>query len=269
MNKNRQIADFMLGKMKEFGYEPYDINYGNGYFVFDYGDDSVVHFRCKGVWKHWKFGMWIFSDLLDTEENNDESERPFIQIFAQYDTQIDKFKPSRSKLCIDFEASDWNEAKENNGLWLWKLHNMLNMIKRHPFICYYGLCGEYAGYFSGSFIWNYIRDEGKYYLEKTDKMIKSAIFVPYTKAKIFFAKRDRCIKSIKLYNFEKENPGWSTSYLYNVQIVFKKDSTDEQEIAWLNKWFRKETYGKFGCFDSVINIDSLHRDGLNGGYHYG
>ena len=49
MTKNKEIAEFMLSKIKEFGYEPYDIDYGDGYFVFGYGDDSVVHFRCKGV----------------------------------------------------------------------------------------------------------------------------------------------------------------------------------------------------------------------------
>lgn len=79
MTKNREIADFMLSKMKELGFKPYDISYGNGYFLFDYGEDSVVHFRLKGLWKHWKFGMWIFSEYLD-ETVKEKDKYPFIQI---------------------------------------------------------------------------------------------------------------------------------------------------------------------------------------------
>jgi len=267
MTKNKEIAEFMLGKIKSFGYEPYDISYGNGYFIFDYGDNSVIHFRVKGIWKHWKFGMWIFSEYLD-KTGEDKDKYPFISIFAQYDTQIDKFKPSRSKLCVDYKASHWDENDIDNGLGFWELENMLNMMKRHPLICYEGFCGEYAGYYDGSFIWNFIKYESEEYIRKVAKAIMTAIFVPYTKAKIFFAKRNKIIKSIELYNFEKENPGWSTSYLYEVKITFAADSTDEKEIKWLRKWFRKERYGKFSYFDYVISLDGLHRDGLNGMYGY-
>ena len=268
MTKNRQIAEFMLGKMKEFGYEPYDVNYGNGYFLFDYGDDSVVHFRCKGVWKHWLFGMWIFSEYLDMDDEEKKNKYPLIQVFAQYDTRIDKFKPSRSELCVDFKTVDWNENDKDNGLYLWELQNMIGMMKRHPFICYEGFCGEYAGYYYRSFILSFIKHEGEYYLRNVKKAIKTAAFLPYTKAKIFFAKRDKCVKSIELYNFEKENPGWITSYLYKVRITFAKDSTDDKEVAWLNKWFRKDKYGKFNYYDWVIELDSFRREGLDEIYGY-
>jgi hypothetical protein len=266
MTKNRHIAEFMLSKMETFGYKPYDISYGNGYFICDYGEDSVVHFRVKGVWKHWKFGMWIFSDYLTKEENKDEY--PFIQIFAQYDTQIDKFKPSRSDLCVKYNASDWDEAKEDNGLWFWELENMLDMMKRHPFMCYGGFCGEYAGYTDRCFLWDFVKYESKEHIQIARKVIMTAIYLPYTKAKIFFAKRNKCVKSIELYDFEKENPGWSTSYLYEVKIVFDEDSTDEKEIKWLNRWFKKERYGKYGYYKNVISLDGLHREGLKGMYSY-
>lgn len=267
MTKNREIAEFMLSKIESLGYKPYDVEYGNGYFLFDYGEDSVVHFRVKGLWKHWKFGMWIFSEYLDKSEE-EKDKYPFISIFAQYDTQIDKFKPSRSKLCVEYRASNWDETKEENGLGFWELEHMLNMMKCHPFICYEGFCGEYAGYYDRSFIWNFIEYESKEYMYMIQKAIMTAIFVPYTKAKIFFAKRNKIVKSIELYNFEKENPGWSTSYLYEVKITFTKDSTDEKEIKWLNKWFKKEHYGKYEYYRYVISLDSLSRDGLKGTYGY-
>lgn len=145
---------------------------------------------------------------------------------------------------------------------------MLEMMKRHPFLCYAGLCGEHAGYSDMSFIWNFVKYESLEYFQAIKKAITTAIYLPYTKAKIFFAKRDKCIKSIKLYDFEKENPGWSTSYLYQVQITFSEDSTEEEEVKWLRKWFRKREYGKYGYYHSVIEVDYLQKEGLEGVYSY-
>lgn len=268
MTKNREIAEFIFSKMKEYGYEPYDIQYGNGYFIFEMGDDSVVHFRVKRVWKHWKFGMWIDSKMIGASEE-DKKKYNIVSVFAQYDTCIDKFKPSRSDLCVEFKAEDWNEKEEDNGLYMWDLRSMLDMMQNHPFICYNGFCGKDPGYTRRkSFIWGFIQYESWLLRKRLLKAIQITWWLPYTKLKIFLAKRDKCVKSIVLEDFEKENPGWSTSYLYEVQITFVADSTDEKEISWLNKWFRKKKYGKYGCFDHVIEVDSLQREGLDGFYAY-
>ena len=54
MTDNRKIEEIVLNKIEDFGYKPYNIERGNGYFIFEYGDNSVIHFRLKGLWKHWK-----------------------------------------------------------------------------------------------------------------------------------------------------------------------------------------------------------------------
>ena len=54
---NKEIAELMFSKMRKFGFTPYDIEYGNGYSLFEMGEDSVVHFKIKEVWKNWKFGQ--------------------------------------------------------------------------------------------------------------------------------------------------------------------------------------------------------------------
>ena len=262
MTTNRLIAEVIFAKIRELGYEPYDVKYGNGYFIFDYGEDSVIHFRLKRVWKHWKFGMWVSSEVLDTPKD-EWKDRSLVKVFAQYDTQIDKFKPSRSNLCVSFSPHQWNGSDFKEPFWFWELKTMLGMMKKHPFICY----SMDEAYFDESYILNFIKAEGFVYLRALQKAIKM-IYVPYTKAKIFFAKRNKCVKSIELYNFEKNNPGWRTDYLYKVRIVFAKDSTDEAEIAWLNKWFRKDRYGKHGYFDYVIELDSFRREGISRPYSY-
>ena len=264
MTENRKLAEVFFAKIKELGFEPYDVEYGNGYFIFDRGEDSVIHFRLKGVWKHWKFGMWVNTDL----SNEDKKNYPVASIFAQYDTQIDKFKPSRSELCIEYKAWQVDEEyRKKATYWYCQLEDMLNMMKKHPLICYAGCCGSHAGYYGKSFIWNFVEQEGKVHLENARKAIMMA-YVPYTKAKIFFAKRNKCVKKIELYDFNKNNPGWSTSYLYSVKITFTKDCTIDDEIAWLNRWWRKDHYGKFGYFDHVIELDRFHKEGRNGPYTY-
>ena len=264
MLENRNIAELFFGKMKELGYEPYNVQYGNSYFIFERDEDSVIHFRLKGVWKHWKFGMWINSHMPE----EDRKKHPLVQIFAQYDTQIDKFKPSRSALCVEFKTWEVSEKyRENTPYWYIRLKDMLGMMKKHPFICYADHCGDYADYYCESFIWNFVKNEGAKYLQKARKTIMMA-YVPYTKAKIFFAKRNKCVKKIELYDFNKNHPGWSTNYLYSVKITFTKDCTADEEVAWLNRWWRKDHYGKFGYFDHVIELDRFYKEGQNGPYTY-
>ena len=269
MTKNREIAEFIFSKMKEYGYEPYDINYGNGYFIFDMGDNSVVHFRVKKLWKHWKFGMWINSDALNYDEEK-KKEYNIVSVFAQYDTCIDKFKPSRSELCVEFKAEDWNEEEQDNGLYAFELKCMLDMMRNHPFICYNGYCGKDPGFTRRkSFIWGFVYYESLWLRKKIIKAAQTAWWLPYTKAKIFFAKQNKYVKSIELYNFEKENPGWSTDYLYQVRPTFTAESTADNEVKWLNKWFKRDKYGKYDRYDCVIEVGYLHRDGKNEAYSYG
>ena len=80
MTKNKEIAELMFKNIKELGYKPYDIQYGNGYFLFEMGDDSVVHFRLKGLGplsKHWKFGMWIVAESLEESYREKEKDLPY------------------------------------------------------------------------------------------------------------------------------------------------------------------------------------------------
>lgn len=272
MTKNREIAEFIFSKMKELGFEAYDIDYGNGYFIFDMGEDSVIHFRVKGLWKNWKFGMWVNSQYLDRIGEVDENGKPLdfklVQLFAQYETQINKFKPSRSELCVEYDADSWNEEKKDNGLYFYELEKMLKMMKRHPLICYSEFCGDCAGYYDESFILTFIRCESKYYWSEFVEKFKTAVFLPYTKAKIFFAKKDKCIKDINLFDFEKECKGWKTDYLYRVDVTFTKDCTSEEEIKWLDKWFRKDKYGKYNYYDCVVELGLLHKEGREKGYSY-
>ncbi|MSA02212.1 hypothetical protein GKG42_07210 [Lactonifactor sp. BIOML-A2] len=43
MTNNRKIAEMLFDEIRKMGFTPYNIQYGNGYFIFDRGQDSVIH----------------------------------------------------------------------------------------------------------------------------------------------------------------------------------------------------------------------------------
>ena len=74
-----------------------DIEYFDGYFVWDRGMNSITHFHveeCPG----WKFGIW-WTPVLKNEDDPEEFPK-FVEaeIFAQYERTIDKFKPSATMI---------------------------------------------------------------------------------------------------------------------------------------------------------------------------
>ena len=69
-------------------------------------------------------------------------------------------------------------------------------------------------------------------------------------------KFSKVLYDVELYDFEKENKGWSTDYLYQVRLTFN-DDTDEI-IDFFDFWFKREKYGKFGLFDCVVEINTTY-----------
>ena len=260
MTKNREIAENIFSNMRKLGYKPYDINYGDGYFIFDMGEDSVVHFRIKNVWKSWRFGMWINSENLDkTEEITDENRKDnlVVRLFCQNEDWLDKFKPTRSALCVEFDRNEYQRDEMD-----YKIRTMLGMIKKHPILCYNDFCGEYAGYVDYSFFKSFIRGRLSWYYKIIEEKVVCGFWLAYTKLKLQLAKHDKIIKSVEIYDFEKENEGWSTNYRYRPLPTFVDGVTEEQILRWYDKWFRKDKYGKFGYYDYAIDIKDSINDNM-------
>ena len=257
---NKEIAQTILSQIESFGYKPYDVTYGDGYFIFNMGDHSVVHFRLKGVWRHWKFGMWIQSKYLSSSDPVSDNSQPYeripkvVQVFCQYDTQIDKFKPSRSDLLWELTANQYKEIGQYPYL-LAGLKRMLDMVRRHPLLCYNGLCGSTYHYYSDqSFLLEFIKEETAEYFQKLRHAFAYAWCVPYTYTKCWLAQKAKCVHHIEVHNFEKENPGFRTNHLLEVNIFFSEHSSEEQERKWLSFWFKKGSYGKFDYYDYITRV---------------
>jgi len=101
----KQIVDFILNNLgKRYNDEdsikltPKDVEYGNGYFIFAHGDNSVITFRIEEI-PGWLFGIWLYPP------KDDEDGAISLDFFSQYEDAIDKFKPSRSYLCVNSRFS--------------------------------------------------------------------------------------------------------------------------------------------------------------------
>lgn len=261
----------MFNVIREYKFKPYDIQYGNVYFVFNRSDDSVVHFKIHGC-RGWKFGMWINSEYLDEENRKDEPKTygegyKVVSIFAQYEKNIDKFKPFASTFCVEYEAREWEKLSEYANPW-YQIKEMIGMIKRHPLISYADQAGDYAGYFDKSFLLYFLKYRGKDVVSDVSKVFNKIFHLYWLKLKVSFAKRSKIVESIDIEDFEKENPGWSTSYLYKVKITFSEVATEEEEQRWLNMWFRKKEYGWYGHFNHVVEVGWYRKIGWDDEYYY-
>lgn len=108
----------ILAALEKKGFTPIDVQYLRGYFIFEFGEDMVVHFRLKEC-KGWLFGIWW---------DVDESKYDF---FAQYEKNINKFKPSDSSFV---EKSIWFEEDAPLG---YCADGICQFIKKHPLKAWY------------------------------------------------------------------------------------------------------------------------------------
>ena len=270
MTKNREIAEMMFDIIKDYGFRPYDIKYGNGYFICDRGEDSIIHFKIRGC-RGWKFGIWVNSEYLNEENRKEEPDTygdgyKVISLFAQYEKDIDKFKPSASAFCVEYGAREWEKHSQYANPW-YQIKEMIGMIKRHPFISYAGQAGYYAGYFDKSFLLYFLENRCKDAVIDIRKVFNKAFHLTWLNFKLLLA-RSEVIDSIEIEDFQKENPGWSTSYLHKVKITFAEAATEEEEQQWIYRWFRKQEYGWYGYFGHVVEVAPYRKSGLDGEYFY-
>lgn len=231
MNK-KEIKNTMLGIIEKSGFKPYDVEDIGGYFIFEMDENTVTHFRVKGVWKHWKFGMWI----------NDEDLEHTVQIFCQHDQCIDKFKPSRSDLLVEYSMEDI-ESCNGDVKNLYNLLDMLEVIKNHPFMCYYG----YFGYTGTRFIPYFLKSQFRIHKELFEEYITRLLTLVYCAIKIPFLRMNKNIKSVKLINSDKEHPGWYDGFLYRLEVEMKNNifKNDEELCKFIGKHFKDDRYFEY------------------------
>lgn len=253
----REAAEKIFNYIRENKYEPINIQYGNGYFIFDMGDDGVVHFNIKGL-HGWKFAMWIETDPNKLKNENGEK-YPAIQFFCQHKLNIDKFKPSRSFFLEKFDLEDII----SDDTWRFcYIRDILQMIRRHPFVSFtMDACDD--RFYNKSYICCYL-DMRLYRIKQSIKEWWNDAWVRvWHGSKVWFINKYNVVDSIRL--IDKNDKDWKVSPRYDMRIHFKKMFDDEErqekaEIKILDRWFHKNYYNN-------MNLD-LTRDGIKGRYSY-
>ena len=268
---NHEIGEYMLHKIYELGYKPYNIEWTNEL----YGENSCVYFRLRGLGflgSHWKFGMWL-NEEWQYEENRKAYEKKYgaqkmwniIQIFCQYDTMIDKFKPSCSPFCVKYTFYELKKIENEYYINPWsKLEDMLNMIEHHPLLSYsidsYGYKREY---YPESFLWEFVKSEGKRKWIQIKKFFMSIVYIPYIKIKLWLARKDSIIKEVTFTKSEYSGAD------YQIKVIFIQAATDEQMVAWLDKWFKRDRYGEYDTYDCVVELENcFHQEGHEKGFTF-
>jgi hypothetical protein len=253
----RDAGEKIFNYIKENKFTPINIEYGDCYFIFDKGTDGVVHFNIKGL-HGWKFAMWIETDA-DKLKNDNGIDYPAVQFFCQHTLNIDKFKPSRSFFCADISL----QYLENEDSWyLYKINDILRMIKRHPYVSFAMDCSE-DKFYDGSYLRCYLSQKFYRVSQATKEWCNDAFVRVWHGSKVWFVKKYKVVDSVEL--IDRNQDGWRTYPRYDMRIHFKKVSDDEQkqdkaEIKMLNVFFRKNGYKNMHL--------TLTRDGIEHSYSY-
>lgn len=130
----KQATEAVFNSLKEkfsFDITITDVEYLDGYFIFGRGTNSVVHFHINET-PGWKYGIW-WAPIEDEDTKKPYTDRVHCSIFAQYEEEIDKFKPSASMICEEFTI-DFKHPTANR---LWAFVEDIKFIHDEPYLAFY------------------------------------------------------------------------------------------------------------------------------------
>lgn len=128
----KKCTEVFFEELSKENFTAIDIEYLDGYFIFGFGTNSVVHFHIKEC-PDWQFGVW-----WDEPKDGKIS----CEFFTQYEKDIDKFKPSRSSFCHTLYCFNYEE-EGIGGFNNWYSSQMLKFIEEHPILAW---GRDYCGY---------------------------------------------------------------------------------------------------------------------------
>lgn len=214
----------------------YDIKTGDGYYIFEFGDDTTSTFKIAEI-PGWTFGTWLTNER--TRGDNCSHKDKEIILFAQPTNYLDKFKPSRCLFKETFGRQVYMEADEIiEEFNLYEVVPMLEYMRDHPYKsfmrdrCLLSKWEDPAPL--KSFIY-YLRSErerkkelrkDKRIINKIDKILNK---IPNSHIEAFSLYQENQTPAIEYYLFIKEecsienintlyNLEYTVSYPYNMMI---------------------------------------------------
>lgn len=230
------IFDFIIGEIeKESGKRVKSKNIGNGYFLFDFGDNTVCHFKMEGA-KDWLFGIWAIP-----EEDGTIS----IDVFGEHEWYINKFKPTQTRLSESRKLKP-DEQLEDLGLKFFDSINTISQIANYPVFAY---MKHYWNGYRKNPVYMYIHDWIFYRIEnqiiewKRNQFNMLLINIYKTYIKLRWGK----YLSIDIYDSAQDNYKRWPRFDFNIRF---KENVDEDIIYDI---YHKIYKLKF--YDNNVSID--------------
>lgn len=246
---NRQIGNYMLKVIRDFKFTHKKVQRGNGYFILDMGDDSVVHFEIKEC-PGWLFAFWINSDA--------EKDEDCITIFTRHKSDLDKFKPSRSFFKISYSKQNMMDSFNPNFYMFHELEEILTHIKKNPIVAY--VQSYYMDAYTGNkYVCDYVQIKLAIMKYKCKDKYNDIVPILMHKYKLPILKRYDIVDDVEFIDNNRD--GLTVSPRYDMVITFKtkyKDDVQEQkECEILNRYFHRPLHK----YDN-IHISCRREDGI-------
>lgn len=289
----KRVNERILEKFRSKGLTIDHYNMGDGYFIFNFGENAVMHFKLKEA-PQWKFGVWL-TKFKERKPKNENTPGDYIniQIFAQNELWIDKFKPTRSYFSEELnvhwgktydEENDvyvtnevLTDEKIDSELWDFELIEPFTLLWNDNNLAFYLHMEEV------SLDRKYItRKEADKYMknflkkEKREEAFKNKATKATTKKILKYAKKNK-IKDIKIIDKNANDSGWRVSPAFDVfvtldpiQFVLKsgkfnkelRDLIRKTGNVWYNKGKKKKEaiyyYSEFSNWPRFI-VDGVEK----------
>ena len=234
-NNNTKRMNSILNKIEE-KYKISEKKFGNGYFIFDMGENAVCHFKFREL-KDWKFGIWL----------DEEGER--YDIFGEHIELIDKFKPSRCY--ISYEEINLGESLEDF------LADIEDIIKNPimNFSCSLTYSDEMTEEEALKVYKEFYKE--KEMEEKRSKETKERIFDYLKNIK---EKED---KVTDVFVRDQNGDGWKSTPRYEVTVVIEKETSDEEAERIFKEISEVSLQKEYSCSEHSFDIYEMY-DGLEG-----
>jgi len=234
--RNKQRLENILNQIVNNNFIIVNKIFGNGYFIFTFGQNTVCHFHLKET-PLWKYGIW-----LDGKYS--------FQIFGEHEWLIDKFKPSRTYLSYKNSINEFlqNVKSINKNP---KLYFVDSLTSGDALVAYEKVDwgdGEYSykgyqairEYNEETELWDkFRRDESiiqeEYVNIKYDKFMEEKLQTEENHEfdrKLtfkFFKELPNMFSNIEAIGvYDKDKNGWKCSPRYDIKVLLKKDISREE-----------------------------------------
>lgn len=230
----------VIDAIAENGLEIESCRYSSGYYLFEFGENSVANivFKCL---KNWRWGVWVINDDEDDTKHT-------IYLFGEHVHYIDKFKPTAVKISREVEITDaelLDKDVETLSDRIWEFVYDVKLLLRHRLGEEYRLYGEGMGFLQytfGTFFDMKVRTPFRKFREDAlcRFVLKCAAFVYRMRFRRRFGEKDNNFH----VNVSTRERGWWPRHVF--QIVY--EGMDEDEVYKVYHKIHSHGRGVFGLF---------------------